>query len=881
MKKHSSKFPFFLIICSCFCLSNAFAERIKQIRVVGNVRIDTETILFEIPNKKGDTIDSSTCNDILKVLNKTGYFEDIKVTLKDGDSVEINVVENPVINKIAYEGMKSNIRDAMNDIVKLKSRQVLNTAVIKETQQIILEIYRRHGFLSAKVTPKIVKLSDNRVDLVFEIKQGSHAYVRKIAFIGNESFRSKEIKEFLKIKEKSWYHISIFNGTVNKVYDPERFEEDKQQIIKFYTSQGYADVEIVSATAELSLDKRDFFITYYINEGGIYKLGKVSVESKISKLNDNLLNAVVMAKEGQIFSSHMIEYCINILKNVAKAGGYNFAVVKPVLIKNKSKKTVDIKFVISDGPKVFIERVNINGNRHTRDFVIRRDLCFDEGDSFDHNIIKQNEEHLKQSPFFKNVRMDIEQGTLYEESVIINVEVEEQKTGNVVFNFGYSTSDKFTTKFSINDPNFRGKAQDLGFEVEYAKRQLTGEISFTEPRLFGKALNGSCGVFISRSKQYEGIKQIIAGVNFGLAYKLAPHWIQHWNYKLQRENLIYKYLVRDSIKDRILLNDVKNNEEIDFKKCVILEELSDAGVNWASSVGHTITYDRRNRHVLPSKGYKVAWAVTFTGLGGTLFHIKNRLTASWHQKLHKDLILNLRGSIAHIKGLGSKDLRVVDALRLGGEDLRGFDFYGVSPVRGIPKIQACEDINEKIEVFKKEHKDDYERINKKFNSEFEALTKNIVSMTENEVAEAVEKININRFEEIIKIDDMFALNREQMANYSKLEESAKHNKGRQVGATLAWTGSVDLTFPMPLLPRDAEVLGTFFMDTGSAWHSKREIKNTIDSVINDKHFMRVSVGTCLAWQSPFGLLSIGYAWPVRKGEHDKLQKFILGYGFNY
>ncbi|MDR3285521.1 MAG: outer membrane protein assembly factor BamA [Holosporales bacterium] len=872
------KIFFFFAIFSPIEITNSAV--IKDIQITGNVRIEKETILFEIPCKKGIDYDDNITDEVLKALNKTGYFKNITVNINNG-VLTIVVQENPVINKIAYEGMSHSTRDAIKDIIKLKPRQVFSEAAVQETQQIILDIYRSQGCLSTQVTPKIVKLPNNRVDLVFEINEGSSAYVRKITFIGNDSFESEELKEILNIQEKRWFNLKVLGGTANKVYDPEKFIEDQKEIIRFYINRGYADFEIVSALAELSLDKKNFYVTYHIREGEIYKFGDISAESQIAKIDKKILEAGIMAKKGAIFNNQMIEVCSDIIKSIASSFGYNFAMVEPVFIKNSKKKVVDVKFIVKDGPKIFVEKINIKGNTHTRDFVIRRDIGFDEGDPFDQKKLKSTEERIKSLGFFKTVKVEPSEGER-QDTAIVTVDVEEQSTGEIFAKAGYSTLEKASIGVHLYNPNFIGKGQSFGFDFVVAQKERDFSIDFAEPRLFGRKLLGTVSLFHNFSKRLTGLFRTQTGGVIGTGYQIRPRWYQNWDYKLHREELSIdskkeKDISEKARRSNILLKDKKEYEDWlktkdgkEFRKFLSSED--DEGVYWGSAVIHTIAYDGRNRRVLPSKGFKISWSTKCSGVGGNIYHLINTWSASWHHKIHKELIFNLRGAFSHAMGLGDHKLRTTDALFLGGESLRGFDFYGISPVRGLPKTKFNKAFDNFLAVDKPYLDDEQKR--------FLEDEKDVIRAFYTEG----NKNLIKDYSKLSKWEKIFrkSINQENQKDALTMFNLQKV-KGRKVGATLSWSASAELSFPMPIFPRDAEIFGTIFTDAGSAWRSlKNTTGNENDSeILHDKHEVRVAAGFSIAWHSPFGLLSFGYAWPLKKSEHDVTQKFLFGYGMKF
>lgn len=862
---------FTYIVSSSICLS----KTIRQINIVGNARIEAEAILFEIPYKKGAPYEDNTANEILKALNRTGYFEDIKVNIHN-DIIIIEVKENPIINKIAYEGMKHAIRETLRDLIKLKPRQILSKANVQETQQLILEVYRRQGYLSAQVTPKIVRVQQqgvplsqaNAVDVVFEIKEGNVAYVRKINFIGNHSFPATDLKDMLETHEKSWFHLSFLGGTVNKVYDPDRFIEDQQNLMRFYMNQGYADFDIISASAELSTNKENFFLTFYIHEGDKYKFGDITVESKIKKLDGKILENGIMAKKGQIFSKQMIDICEEILKSLAKIRGYNFAVIDPVFKKNKSTKTIDVKFIVREGPKIFIERIDIKGNHHTRDNIIRREIGFDEGDAFYAKQLKTAETRVKDLDFFKTVKTDVKEGSK-PDSAIVTVEVEEQRTGEVFFQGGYSSLERFSIQGHLREPNFRGKGQTATLDVSYSKREFECSVDFSEPQLFRRPLFGEFSLFHTRSKKLIGTIQSETGGFVRTGYHLTPRIIQNWTYQLHRENIKADTELLEEIQKKKKTDSTNNWEEFlksdagkEHLKFINTDE--EYGVYWGSSITHSLAYDRRNRRMLPSKGYLLSWKTTFSGLGGNIYYLKNTFSADWHHRLYKEIILTLRSNFSHVTGIGDNKLRTVNALYLGGESLRGFDIQGISPVRGLPKEKFTQTFNE----FVKAKKDYIAAEDQKFLEDKQDM---ILQYLLNE--SKLEHQDIKKF---FQIYESAADN--QQTNILQLNDLIKV-RGKKVGATLAWYGSVELAFPMPFFPRDSEIFGTIFSDFGSAWRSNR--KQEKGDILLDDHKIRLSLGSSIAWNSPFGLISVGYAWPIIKEKYDIPQKFLFGYGMRF
>ncbi|MDR1597938.1 MAG: outer membrane protein assembly factor BamA [Holosporales bacterium] len=840
-----------------------YAGVIKEIKIVGNANVATDTILSELQFKVGSQYDEYTADAILKRLNETTYFDDITVEIQN-DVVIIKVAENPVINKIAYEGMNYEMKDVLKKIIKVKPRQILFKPSIQETQQIILEAYRSQGYLSARVSPKIIRLPNNRVNVAFEVHEGSVTYVRRITFIGNKCATSNELRGLLSIREKRPYHISFLGGTKDKVYDAHKFTEDQQMLVRYYLSQGYADFEIVSATAELSPDKKDFFLTYYLKEGDVYHVGEVTVDLKIAKLKKELFEAALMIKKGEKFNGEGITFCSNFIKSLATAAGYNFATVEPVLTKNPETKTVDIKFVIKDGPKIFIEKIDIKGNRVTRDRVIRREIGFSEGDAFDQSNFKPAEERIKSTGFFKGVRIGAQEGTA-PDSAIVTVDVEEDKVSSITGKFGYSTLDKLAMQFGVSNPNYSGKGQALDFSFSYAKRVMEGMVSLVDPYFMGRRLVGGIEVSCVRSKVLTDVTQTQAGITPSLAYRLSRHVSQHWSYRLHRDSvkslLSSELAAQQTNQSQNEFTEWLKNTDEGRKHAEFIASHNSTGVDWGSAITHALSYDTRNRRFLPSQGYYVSWSTTVSGLGGSIRNMVNTWTASWHHKVYADLVVAIRQTFICAGGIGGKQLRHVDSLFLGGDSLRGFEHLGVSPVRGECKERSLAAIDHFL--------DNYQGL-----SYFTDDQKAFLTTNKDSVRKFLSAEKVQNFDELAFIKILAAAIKNNNIGISQYNQT-KAIAGKQLGGTRCYKASIEFTYPI------SDRLGLYaraFTDCGAVWRSKRLDGQDKTSVVGDDFFLRVAIGASISWKSPFGMITFGYARPLRKHDTDSESRWLFGVG---
>jgi outer membrane protein insertion porin family len=634
-----------------FLLSAGYAiaeTTIKEIKIVGNQRVESETINSYLALKAGDSLDSIKMDQVLKDLFATGYFTDVHIS-QNGQTLIITVEENPIINRVAYEGNNKLKDDVIEQEVKLRPREVLSRTRIQEAQQRILEIYRRMGRFGAKVDPKIIKLPENRVDLVFEINEGAVTYVRKVNFVGNKHFSSRKLEEQLLTKRARWYRFFA----VDDVYDPDRFVGDQQAIRKFYYDNGYPDFRIVSAIAELSPDQKDFILTFTVDEGQLYHFGKIDFVSHIPAVKADALKDAVEFKEGEVFSGKMIEKAVDSITNTVGTQGFAFVAVEPKIEKNHETKTANITFEIKEGPRVYIERIVVVGNDRTRDEVLRREISLHEGDAYNAAKIKQSEKNLKDLQYFKTVTIETVQGSAPDQAQLI-VKVEEQPTGELGLAGGFSTLDGPLANVRVVEKNFRGTGQIIHGDLTIAKKRQDFDLGIIEPYFLDRNLAASADVFSVRSTRFSAYHQVTKGVNLGLGYKLSTYWGQSWTYGIRQDHV---------------------GHISPFASAIIRQQ---AGNSIVSSIAHTIGYDRRDSRVNPTSGYLISLTNTYAGLGGNVNYLRNDLGANWYYSVMEDVVLGLKGSVGRIDKV-QKTIRVVDSVMLGADSLRGFEYGGLGP----------------------------------------------------------------------------------------------------------------------------------------------------------------------------------------------------------
>lgn len=626
----------------------ASVGQVNDIRIQGNQRIEQETILSYIQIKKGLPASDEELNHALKELYATGYFTDVKVHA-EGNTVVIEVEENPIINRIAYEGNKKLRDDQIKEEIQLRPREVLSRTKIQAAQQRILEMYKAMGRLAATVEPKIIKLEENRADVVFEINEGDTTYIQKINFLGNRHFSKSKLEDALLSKKYRWFRFFANDDT----FDPQRFQADQQNLRKFYFDHGYADYQQKSAVSEISPNYSGYHLTFSFDEGKLYKFGKVDIESKIPSVNAEEFRPLILYNATEDYSAKLVERTTEKITDALGAKGYAFTEIDIVTEKHPETQIIDVKLVIKEGPKVYIERIDVIGNDRTRDHVIRRELAIHEGDAYNMHRIKKSERNLKDLGYFKNVEVVAEQGDSPDKAVLL-VKVEEQSTGELSFSAGFATVDGPLGQIRFIERNFMGKGQILHASTSIAKRSQEIDLGFVEPYLFGRQLEGSADIFAARSTRFSSYTQITKGTTLGLGYRLSEHFFQSLNYTLKQDRVSHV-----------------NARASNYIK-------QQAGSYITSEVGQTLYYDRRDSRIDTTSGYILSLSNSYAGLGGKVKYLKHVIGGTVYASPIEDVVIALKGSYGVMDKAGKK-IRIVDSFFLGADSFRGFQFGGLGP----------------------------------------------------------------------------------------------------------------------------------------------------------------------------------------------------------
>jgi outer membrane protein insertion porin family len=631
---------------------------VQRILVKGNERIEAATVISYLPIQPGDTVDPAKADLALKALFRTDLFSDVKIDFQGGDLI-VTVVENPIINRVLFEGNSSLKDDKLKDEVSVRPRGIFTRAKVQSDVARILELYRRSGRISATVTPQIVELPQKRVDLIFKIDEGPKSGILHVDFLGNKAFSDNDLRGVVVTEESKWY--KFFSSNAN--YDPDRLEYDKEQLRKFYRNRGYYDFRVVSSVAELSPDKNGFAVTYTLDEGPEYKFGKITVETELQKLDKNVLQALVPIRSGELYEDQRLEQSTDALTFAAGAAGFAFVDVRPRFTRHPETGTVDVVFDVKEGPRVYIDRIDIVGNTQTLDYVIRREMNVSEGDAYNRALVDRSKNQIKALGFFKNVDITETPGSAPDRTNL-QVKVEEQPTGELSFSAGYSSVDQLVIDLGFAEHNFRGRGQDVRARISVGSLRQQIDFSFTEPRFQGRDLALGTDIFYYKYDltQYSAYKTTSYGGNVRLSFPLSLN---------SRGSLLYTLRNDDVQIDDTLCDPTA--QIISFSVC------SQRGTFLTSLVGYGYRLDRRNDPINPSRGFTFGLNQDFAGAGGDVKYLRTEGDAGWYHGFSKSFILSVTASAGFVGGWGGDHVRINDRFYRGGNNFRGFETAGIGP----------------------------------------------------------------------------------------------------------------------------------------------------------------------------------------------------------
>ena len=815
-------------------------QAISRILVDGNQRIETRTILSYLLVEPGDPFDPYRIDLSLKTLFATQLFADVLIE-REGNELIVRVSENPIINQVIFEGNSAIRDDKLEEETEAAPREVFTQARVQQDVQRILEAYRLSGRFAATVTPTYKPLAQNRVDLIFEIKEGPKTGVRSINFIGNEEFKDSRLRSEIVTRQSRWWRFFESNDN----YDPNRLEYDREVLRQFYTNEGFADFRVTSSVAELTPDQEDFYITFTIDEGPKYDFGKISVETTLEKLSTSGLKAILPMREGTLYRADRIEDAIDSITFAAGTAGYASVDVNPQIVRNRDTQTVDINFVVDEGPRVYIERLDIVGNTQTLDHVIRREVAIAEGDAFNRILIDRSRNRIRALGFFKEVEITEEPGSAPDRTVV-RVQVEEQPTGELSFSAGYSSSDAFLLSVSASQRNFRGRGQSLTASVQSTTFQQNYEFRFTEPRFQDRNLAVGFDLFATETDYLDiaGYSNAVIGTGLRLGFPLADRTQLGLRYNLRRD-------------------DVAVSEGFGFGGCdensfnTICDQL---GETLTSALGYTLVRDRRNDPINPTRGYRLSWQQDVAGLGGDVNYFSQELRASAYRGLLPGITLTGTASAGFIAGWNGDNVRINNRFFKGGNSFRGFDTAGLGPrtLQFIPTVA-----NEEFLVGEEIPGPDLAR------QIFLQTVNDVTTQTFEDTGVPATGSNGGLLYEVIQTDD----------NGEPIFDT---RRGNALGGNAYAVGSLELSFPVPYAPEELGVSGALFSEFGTVGVLDDVFSERVSGgetpfddfiAVEDDLALRASVGVSVFWDSPFGPIRFDFSEILAAEDYDRTESF--------
>jgi outer membrane protein insertion porin family len=669
----------------------AVAQSVNSIVVEGNRRVEAETIRSYFHGGPGGQLSPVEIDAGLKALYATGLFEDVHIS-RPGGRIVVTVVEAPVINQVAFEGNKKAKDEQLKTEVQSKPRGTLSKATVQSDVQRIVEIYQRSGRFDVSVTPKIIELPNNRVNLVFEIREGEKTGIKEINFVGAHAYSYGRLKDVIKTSVSNW--LSFLQTT--DIYDPDRVEADRDLLRRFYLQHGYADVRITSATGVYDPAKKGFIVTFVIDEGPQYHFGTIDVVSNVHAIDAATLRSKVKFSAGSVYNAVLVEKSVEAMTIEAAKRGYAFANVRPRGDRNFETRTINVAFVVEEGARAYIERINIRGNTRTRDYVIRREFDIGEGDAYNRALIDRAERRLKNLDYFKTVKITNEPGSA-PDRVVINVNVEEKSTGEFSVSGGFSTAEGFIGEVSVAERNLMGRGQFAKATLTYGQYTRGVDLSFVEPYLLGYRMAGGVDLFWKQglANSYLSYDTNTYGANLRLGFALTEELAFQPRYSIYRQEITLPSYLNDCIlSPNALINGgpgvTPANEAASnwngIGGCYANGETSlpvrialANGATWTSLVGYTFTYNALDNNKTPTSGFYAEFKQDIAGVGGDVNFTRESADMRTYYEVLPDIVSVLHLQAGVVNPWGGQQLRSLDHFQMGPNLVRGFAPSGIGP----------------------------------------------------------------------------------------------------------------------------------------------------------------------------------------------------------
>ena len=621
---------------------------VSTIRVEGTQRVERDTVLSYTLIKEGMIDDAELVDRSVKTLFSSGLFADVTIR-REGEGLVIVVVENPIVNRVRYEGNSVINDENLGAESVLKARQIYTRAKVQDDVERFIELYRRSGRFAARIEPKVIQLPQNRVDLIFEITEGPVTGIRSVNFVGNRVFDDGRLREEVLTQESRWWRPFSSNDN----FDPDRIAYDRELLRRFYLSKGYADFRVVSTTAELTRNGEEFFVTFNIEEGERYTFGDARVATTLTSTDIAEFETKIVHHAGERYDSRKIDETVDALTKMVGELGFAFADVRPRAHRDKEEHIIRVEYVIEEGPRVYVERININGNTRTLDEVIRRELRLSEGDAFNRVLLNRSERAVRGLGFFANVEITETPGSS-DDKTIIDVNVREQPTGELSFGVGYSSAESATVDLSVSERNFRGRGQTLRLQISGSSEVQRYVVGFTEPYFFNRDMSAGFTIFNSQAEYDEsrGIISEDSGIGLSLGFPLSEDGRLRLFFNLSNDELI-------------------NN--------TLSGSINPGYSNLKQEIGYYYVIDKRDDFIEPTDGWNFSFGQDIAGPMGDISFLRTTLAANFYEELFEGYILHLRGTFGTIYDYKGGNVQYTDRFFRGGRSFRGFERNGVGP----------------------------------------------------------------------------------------------------------------------------------------------------------------------------------------------------------
>lgn len=629
----------------------AQAPVIQAIKVEGNRRVEPETVRSYLQFTSGDRYNPLKVNQSIKSLFATGLFSDVRIAIS-GRIIIVKVVENPIVHQVAFEGNAEIEDDTLAAEVQLKSRAIYTRARVQADVQRILTVYRQAGRYATRVEPKVIEKEQNRIDLVFEIYEGPKTTVRNISFVGNYSFTDSQLQEVITTTETGL--LSFLRPT--NIYDQDRLNLDRELLRQFYLKNGFADARVIAATADLDPNGKGFFISFTIDEGEQYKFGDIDIQTNLASIDTEAALKKVQTKPGKIYDASKIDKSLENVTIEASAMGYAFARVRPRIDRDPVARIISVTYVIEEGPRVYIERIDIIGNIRTLDEVIRREFRLAEGDAYNRLLVDAARRRLVKLQYFKKVTVKAEPGSAPDRAIIV-VRVQEQPTGELSIGGGWSSDKGAIADISLSERNLLGKGQFVRLRFQGGFEDFNVNFAFTEPKFMGRNMSAGFDAFLIESDRSSessfSSKRVGGSLRFGVP--ITDYWSLDFGYRLANEEIF----------------DVQSDASLAIKAA--------SGETVVSAVRYAITYDSRNHPKKPTRGVYFNVGQEVAGLGGDVNFVRTTGDLRAFYPVRKKMVAAARLHGGYITGFGGDDVRILDLFFRGGDAVRGFDSSGIGP----------------------------------------------------------------------------------------------------------------------------------------------------------------------------------------------------------